>query len=317
MKIPLSIRNIYHDQYEVNSILKNFVDEKIKALKKASWHYESRIKSDESFALKIETERVINPKELDDFFACMLVVENRRSVLEAEDLIKSQFNFVERRPPSDKRTHKSSNCFPFDDLRLYVKWRDDPSVRPTGVDGILFEAQIKTYLQHAWAIATHDLIYKSDTVDWPKERVAFQIKAMLEHAEVSIQEVQKISRSDLIDKKDRKTEDILKAIDLLKQFWSNEDLPKNIVRLAQNILLLMNSFNIKIRRVKEILELETSEGRGAKTRNLSPYDIVLQSLINQETEKLKKFFKTEPMKCKIFVPEEIEFPEDFFNMSEK
>ena len=311
MKISLSIRNIYNDQYEINSTLKNLVDEKIKALKRASWHYESRIKSDESFALKIETGRVTNPKELDDFFACRLVVENRRSVFEAEDLIKSQFNLVERRPPSDKKTHKSSNCFPFDDLRLYVKWRDDPSLRPTGVDGMLFEVQIKTYLQHAWVIATHDLIYKSDTVDWPKERVAFQIKAMLEHAEVSIQEVQKISRSDLIDKKDKKTEDILKAIDLLKQFWSIDDLPKNIVRLAKNILLLMNYFNIEIRRLKEILELETSEGRGANTKNLSPYYIVLQSLINKETEKLKKFFMSKPMKYKIFVPEEIEFPKDF------
>ncbi len=312
MKIPLSIRNIYFDQFDKKSRLRGLVDKRIKALKKASWHYDSRIKSEESFVLKLETGRIINPEELEDFFACVLVVENIKSVFEAEDLIKSQFDLVERRPPSDKKTHKSSNCFPFDDLRLYVKWRDGPSVRPTGVDGTLFEFQIKTFLQHAWVIATHDLIYKSDTVDWSKERVAFQIKAMLEHAEVSIQEVQKISRSKLIDKKDKGTEDVLKIIDLLEEFWRIEDLPKNVVRLAQNISLLLGFFNIKLSRLKRILEIETLEERGVKTKNLTPHGIILQSLINQETYKLKSFFKTKKMRPKIFIPEEIEIPKDFF-----
>ena len=53
---------------------------------------------------------------------------------------------------------------------------------------MIFEVQIKTILQHAWSIATHDLIYKTDTVSWPKERIAFQVKAMLEHAEIAIAE---------------------------------------------------------------------------------------------------------------------------------
>ena len=284
MKIPLSVRSIYSVQNETNTILKDLVDEKIKALKKVSWHYESRIKSAESFALKLETGRVSNPKELEDFFACMIVVENRKSIFEAESLIKSQFEVVERRPKSDKKTHKPSFCFPFDDLRIYVRWKDDPTVRPTSVNGTLFEVQIKTFLQHAWTIATHDLIYKSDTVDWSKERVAYQIKAMLEHAEVSIHEVQTISCSNLIDKMDKETEDVIKIIDFLKEFWSIEDLPKDVVGLAQNIASLIDFIDIKLRKVKEILKLETREGRGAKTKNLSPYCIILQSLINQETE---------------------------------
>ncbi len=41
-------------------------------------------------------------------------------------------------------------------------------------------------MQHAWGLATHDLIYKADEINWPKERIAFQIKAMLEQAEVTI-----------------------------------------------------------------------------------------------------------------------------------
>src|SRR5208337_1144238 len=166
MKIPQSIRLLYSELLEKNIILKDKVDEKIKSSKDERWHYESRLKIMESFALKIETGRIHSPKELEDFFACTIVVENKSAIQKAEDIILNNFVLKERRPRSENSTHKKSDSFPFDDLRLYVKWKDDPALRPTGVDGMLFEVQIKTFLQHAWSIATHDLIYKSDSVSW-------------------------------------------------------------------------------------------------------------------------------------------------------
>ena len=94
MKIPLSIRRDYDEQLDKIIRLQKFVDDSIRAAKKPNWHYESRIKSKESFALKIETGRFPDPKELEDFFACMLVVENSKSLVEAEDMIKSKFDFI-------------------------------------------------------------------------------------------------------------------------------------------------------------------------------------------------------------------------------
>lgn len=311
MKIPLSIRKYYYEQYEKNIQLQKLVDIKIRAFKKPNWHYESRIKSDESFALKIETGRFSDLSELEDFFACMLVVENSRSLFEAENLIKSNFDFIERRPPSDKKTQKKPECFIFDDLRLYVRWKDDLVLPPSGVSGALFEIQIKTFLQHAWSIATHDLIYKADTIDWAKERVAFQIKAMLEHAELSIQEVEKISKSSLVNKIDKKTETIIKIIRLLKEYWYHQDLPNDLVRLAHNVLLLLESFNMTIGRLRTIIEIETNENRGAKIMNLSPYGSVLQSIINQEPEIVKRFLDDRSKKYSIFVHEEMELPGEF------
>jgi len=311
MKIPLSIRRDYDEQLDKIIRLQKFVDDSIRAAKKPNWHYESRIKSKESFALKIETGRFPDPKELEDFFACMLVVENSKSLVEAEDMIKSKFDFIERRPSSDKKTQKKAECFIFDDLRLYVRWKDDPVLPPTGINGALFEIQIKTFLQHAWSIATHDLIYKSDTVDWAKERVAFQIKAMLEHAEMSIQEVEKISKSNLVNKIDKKTGKIIKILKLLNEYWKRQDLPNDLVRLAANVLYLLESFNITISKLNSVLQIETNENRGAKILNLSPYGCILQSILNQESEKVKKTIENKTSKHSIFFPEEVELPGDF------
>jgi ppGpp synthetase/RelA/SpoT-type nucleotidyltranferase len=170
MKIPASIRELHADQYEINMRLKVKVDDRIKGLKHESWHYESRVKKEQSFALKVETGRVANPAAMEDFFACTLVVRNGTEIDQAEKLIMENFVFCGRKLEVDNQTHKSPDAFPFDDLRLYVEWRDDPDLPPSGVVGIRFEVQIKTFLQHAWAIATHNLVYKSDTVSWSKQR---------------------------------------------------------------------------------------------------------------------------------------------------
>ncbi len=310
MKIPRSIRNIYDDQYETNLKLKELADKKIGSLKEDQWHYESRLKSAESFALKVETGRISDPSKLEDFFACTLVVENKGAIRKAEGLIKKLFKLSERRPPSEKKTLKASHAFPFDDMRLYVKWRDDTNLPSTGLSGTLFEVQVKTFLQHAWIIATHDLIYKSDNISWAKERIAYQIKAMLEHAEISIHEAEKLATSPELDKLDKYTDRRLKIIKLVKESWSQVDLPGNVVLLADTIITLMKSVEIDEVTLRKILLDETKKGRGTKTLNLSPYGIVLQSLINRKPEKLLKYLSSDSGNFRILIPQEIELPDN-------
>lgn len=310
MKIPLSIRNLYYAQRETNTKLKDLADKKITALKEERWHYESRIKSIESFALKIETGRINDLLKFEDFFACTLVVENKGAIKKAETLILDKFNLHERRPLSEKWTSKKAYSFPFDDLRLYVKWKDDIMLPPTGVDGVLFEVQIKTFLQHAWSIATHDLIYKSDNISWAKERIAYQIKAMLEHAEISIHEAEKLASSAELAKLNKYTDNLLKIIEFIKSSWPQAELPSNVVLLASNTMALMKSIDISLNTLKKILQEETKKGRGTKTLNLSPYGIIIQSLIDRKHEKLFDYLSSSSGAFKILIPKEIVLPEN-------
>jgi ppGpp synthetase/RelA/SpoT-type nucleotidyltranferase len=316
MKVPPSIRRLYDEQREGNARLKEFVDERLKRLKRDRWHYESRLKGLESFALKVESGRFATPGALEDFFACTLIVANGKEIQDAEQLIRDHFTVHARRPRRDRATHKEPNAFPFDDLRLYVRLQDDPALPPRDFAGILFEIQVKTFLQHAWGIATHDLIYKTDESNWSKERIAFQIKAMLEHVEVSIQEAELLAQSQALAKTNHTTRtlqriiDLLRAfiIDLLRALWSEQDLPTDVRRLAENIQALAEAVKIDVTRLRAILERQQQQGKGPLTRNLSPYGIVVQSLLSECPEQFMALLSAADARRKVVIPAEIEWP---------
>jgi ppGpp synthetase/RelA/SpoT-type nucleotidyltranferase len=315
MKIPRSVRELYDSQLEKNEQLKVAVDRAILSKKNQRWHYESRIKAAESFALKIETGR-FHPERLEDFFACTIVVENQSRIREAEALIRTLFDISERRPLRDSFTSKRSESFPFDDLRLYVTYKDDSTLPPSGMAGFLFEVQIKTFLQHAWAIATHDLTYKTESVSWATERIAFQIKAMLEHAEISISAAEQLAGHPDLGKVDAYTRRIEKFTTTLKQLWPDGAvLPSDIVRFAKNVSDLCSALKLDRAELKGMIERETAEGRGTQTINLSPYGIILQAVFIQYPQKVRDFLSNDSNEFRLFIPREVEIPSEFEQIS--
>ena len=307
MKISKSLRDIHANQKERYGLLQQRVDHVMGLKKDRRWHYESRVKKLESFALKVETGRT-RPAKMEDFFACTLVVENLGSMAKAEQLVRRRFKFYERRPKVDTFTLKPSDSFRFDDTRLYVRWKDGLASRPTGLGELLFEVQIKTFLAHAWSVATHDLIYKTDEKSWAKERIAFQVKAMLEHAEISILEAQKLAASTSLNKTDDLSRRISWIIEMVNSLWPSIALPYDKKRLAENINNLVESVGINLERLQELILRETHLGKGTKILNLSPYCTIVQSLVNQEPAKVLKYITGPRREFKVYVSCDLEIP---------
>jgi hypothetical protein len=179
----------------------------------------------------------------------------------------------------------------------------------TEVKAVVFEVQVKTFLQHAWSIATHDLLYKADDANWSKERIAYQIKAMLEHAEISIQEAESLAASAALAKEDRQTAAIKKGIALVKSQWTKDELPEDVRRLANNITTLIEALRLEIGRLEEILNEGKAQRAGIHPANLSPYATVVQYLFSAEKARMVSLLTTDG-RTKILIPEEIELPGD-------
>lgn len=304
MKIDKSIRDAYSEHLASNSDLKEEVD-KVFALRDSHWHYECRLKSPESFALKVEAGLFEENLIIDDFLACLIVVRNFAEIQSAVEFVQAHFNLVNRRPEDDSKTTRNPKDFSFDDLRLYCTAKPVEYLPDHPRSKIIFEIQIKTFLQHAWAVATHDLTYKTDEVSWAKTRIAHQIRAMLEHAELSIEQVKELAGSALVAKQYADFEDLAKIIASLRTHWTQEALPKDLLRLARNTRSVIKIFGISLNELNEQLAEETAAGRGAKLENLSPYGTILQTILHKfpdNVAKKKRLDKKIPISKEVEVP---------------
>jgi hypothetical protein len=169
--------------------------------------------------------------------------------------------------------------------------------------------QIKTFLQHAWGLATHDLIYKADEINWAKERIAFQIKATLEQAEVTISGVNRLIELAEVSKDSYETIELKNILDFYRTIFQPEDLPRDIIRLCKNTKSLLYSLHLNVEEVKDILINENGIGKGTNLKNLSPYLLVLQSIINQKKDVVERFINSTYSKQnrqKLIIPKELD-----------
>jgi ppGpp synthetase/RelA/SpoT-type nucleotidyltranferase len=274
-----------------------------------SWFFINRLKEQESFALKIETGRVDDPNRMEDFFACTIVVPTVLQIAKAEEVLEEWYEVAARRPPKDEVTHKRASDFVFDDLRLYLKQKPSETGRNSDLDGIVFEVQIKTILQYAWGIASHDLIYKTDNVSWPKQRIAFQVKAMLEHAEIAIAEAGRLAESTAISKTDLDTSSTLEIIVVLRGFFPADRLPRDIRRLAESIRNVLKTCDVQLSRLNAILSAERTRF-GLLPANISPYAFLVQALAHStEIDFKAKITSGRNKNTKILVHDDMDLPD--------
>jgi ppGpp synthetase/RelA/SpoT-type nucleotidyltranferase len=165
---------------QVKSILVNFCEIH-------GYAFSSRIKTIESLAEKIETCRFKSWSNLDDLFACTIIIPTLFHEEEVTKFCKDIFQI--ERTTKRGQNRKSPDTFKFDSTRIYAKLRRSEHINNSellNIYDITFEIQIKSAFEHAWSVSTHDLVYKNDEIDWKKLRLAAQIKANVEQLDTLI-----------------------------------------------------------------------------------------------------------------------------------
>lgn len=203
--------------------------------------YLGRRKTANSISEKLETGRVIGLDEIDDLFACCIIIPSLADEDKVVQALDGMFNQVTIRHRA--ATFKNPDVFRFEATRyigrLKVTEIDDPRL-----GNISFEIQIRTAFEHAWSVATHNEAYKGSRVDWKLERLAAQMKALVEQLDM-LAVVYTESADALVEHPCDRTECEALALEQMKELCSSLPIPeecapekwglfaKNVVGLAE------------------------------------------------------------------------------------
>ena len=295
MKISAQVQSIYYELEPVAKELELSINKHLQEVcNNNQWLYIHRVKSLESFAQKLETGRYSGIEKIDDLFACTIVVQNIETIEQAAKIIKEKFNFLYSRPTNLTHTKIRPENFVYDSLRMYCRAKQIGPFKD--YHNLIFEIQIKTFLEHAWAIATHDFSYKTDTISWGRERIVSQMKAMLDNIELTINNAEDLAETQYINKIHEHYKFINAIIAFYKKFWNDEKLPADKRRLALNTQALLAKLDIKLEELEELLKNENLEKRGSYTLSLSPFQIIVQTIINQKFSNFETFVNSKEQK---------------------
>lgn len=162
---------------EVDSTLKNYCVEK-------KFLYCSRYKTIDSLSEKIESGRYKSWNEVDDLFACSIIIPTLDLENQVIEDVKKLFSFEDKDIKKRGNTLKPPDVFRFDLTRIYAKLKYYGEEMPK--HKVIFEIQIKSAFEYAWTVTTHSLTYKTKKLDWKRLRLTAQLKAMVEQMDMLI-----------------------------------------------------------------------------------------------------------------------------------
>jgi ppGpp synthetase/RelA/SpoT-type nucleotidyltranferase len=254
--------------------------------------YVGRTKDVESLAEKLESGRYAKWSDLDDLFACTIVIPTLSREASVLEFLNAEFEKVEIRKRGTSQ--KDPAIFRFDATRFVGRLRSRHVENLSQVRTLTFEVQIRSAFEHAWSVTTHALVYKGGVVDWKRVRLSSQLKAaveQLDHLILGFDEAAKVIDSHFwIDI------EIMKRIEsFFKAYFENKTIPKEITpkswqRFSENIYRLVKQtkgFDRKkpmnsIEKVLEILASTISTNGGPKfPRSISLTQFVVGSVTSE------------------------------------
>jgi len=151
---------------------------------------QSRAKNLDSFRAKIAKKRYENPLEdITDFAGVRVVCHYESDAVLIAEMIRSEFNVVEH---VDKSSDLGVDKMGYGGAHFIVTLRSGyAGARYEGIGGLKCEIQLRTVLQDAWAMISHQLAYRNETSVPPRlQRDLNNVSALLEIAQRTFDIVQ-------------------------------------------------------------------------------------------------------------------------------
>jgi ppGpp synthetase/RelA/SpoT-type nucleotidyltranferase len=207
--------------------------------------YTSRIKELDSLAEKIESGRYRNWASIDDFIGAVIIIPNINYEPAIIKFLETSFTKVQLKKRGS--TWKNYDVFRFDSTRFIGKLSVVDSEKI--INTINFEIQIRSAFEHAWSVTTHDLAYKSKTIDWKMLRLAAQLKSSVEQLDMITLGAYEI-KSSIQAHKWPETEIKIKTCNFFEKIFIDEKIPeelkpKDMSRFSENLFsIISNSLSI-------------------------------------------------------------------------
>lgn len=168
--------------------LEDFFLDRIEAKGMENVDIDVRTKTVESFAEKISRpgKQYTDPmRQITDLSGVRIIVCYADDIDRVAEIIRSDFN-VHAEESVDKRVHLAPNTFGYLSLHYVISivgWKETHELWGR-FKGLRAEIQIRTILQHSWAMVSHALQYKRDT-DVPEQlrRRLFRLAGLFELAD--------------------------------------------------------------------------------------------------------------------------------------
>ena len=307
MVIPDSFKQAYNStklvweviQDEADGILRNIANQH------QSTKYYSRIKCLESVFSKSQKGEYENPLwEMEDFFAGTIVVPTLAIIEPVRDEIAQQFAVTElvTKPPDPYE-------FRYRDLHLLLSLKDSPLRADKTVLGLKFEIQLKTFLQSAWSQASHDIIYKPSTISWGVERIAGELRALLELSDNVLAQIEgtaQLLHSQAEEKYTGYKADTRKIIKIAEEHWKSSELPLNRRRMAQVVRNYKDMAGITSDELDTIVQdAKEAKDKVFDFRTITPTQKIFILVFQKYPDKVKRKLLQKSSKFRILITPEM------------
>jgi ppGpp synthetase/RelA/SpoT-type nucleotidyltranferase len=309
MLIPANIQRKYSDLIPKINILKEKVNPiLVNYCEKYNYAYSQRIKSVDSLTEKIETGRYNSIEEIDDIWGVSIIIPTLDMEDSVIEFINKSFEVI--RVKKRGSTKKSPEVFRFDATRITCKYKNIIYERSIFND-IMFEIQVKSAYEHAWAVTTHSITYKTNNIDWRISRIVSQMKSTVEQLDIlalSYDNFYKnITKSDWPELNAK--EKFLSYLKEIQEKLPEEILPKDLSRFSENVINLIKQKEKNIYKLEknideavEIINEYTFQiGFDKIPKSITLFQFILCVLVERD------FFNNSNIRNPVLISDEMEF----------